>query len=127
MNEATATLSFMKLNKKAINTVFQISALLILIAAVLYQFDAQIASWAMLAGAIGYGVTTVMNRYRGNSLRGKRLFNIQLFSVILIAVSTYLMFARITGWVITLLIAAILTLYYVFAYSRIDKQKKEEE
>lgn len=127
MNEATATLSFMKLNKKAINTVFQISALLILIAAILYQFDAQIASWAMLAGAIGYGVTTVMNRYRGNSLRGKRLFNIQLFSVILIAVSTYLMFARITGWVITLLIAAILTLYYVFAYSRIDKQKKEEE
>lgn len=127
MNEATATLSFMKLNKKAINTVFQISALLILIAAVLYQFDAQIASWAMLAGAIGYGVTTIMNRYRGNSLRGKRLFNIELFSVILIAVSTYLMFARITGWVITLLIAAILTLYYVFAYSRIDKQKKEEE
>lgn len=127
MNEATATLSFMKLNKKAINTVFQISALLILIAAILYQFDAQIASWAMLAGAIGYGVTTIMNRYRGNSLRGKRLFNIQLFSVILIAVSTYLMFARITGWVITLLIAAILTLYYVFAYSRIDKQKKEEE
>lgn len=115
----------MKLSQKAKTSIFQVSALLILFAAILYEFNSNIAKYAMIIGALGYIVSTFINRYKGENLRGKRLFNIQLLASVAMAVSAYLMFVNINGWVVTLLIAAILTLYFTWAYSLIEKEDKD--
>ena len=110
------------LNNKIKTLLFQFSAILILFAAIYYQFDPSNARWVMIVGAIGYTLTCLTNRYEGGNVKGKRLFSKQLFSVILIAISAYLMFVGLKGWIVTLLFAAILMLYYVFTMSKIEKE-----
>ena len=51
-----------------------------------------------------------------------------VFAALLMCVSAYLMFVNITGWVVTILIAAILTLYGTIAMSmEYKKEQKDEE
>lgn len=106
---------------------YKISAVLILVAAILFLFFPDIAPYVMIAGVAGFGAVTFTTPYLGESIRGKRLFNMQIFSVILMAVSTYLMFIKINEWVIPMLIAAILLLYSSMLLPRIYEQEKEEE
>jgi phosphatidylserine synthase len=115
----------MKQNPKLKNTLFQISAILILVAAVVYYFRPEIAGYVMIAGAIGYTAITFTSPYPGKSFRGKRLFNIRVLATLLMCVSAYLMFIDMNGWVVTLLIAAILTLYSTIAMS-IEYRKEQE-
>lgn len=117
----------MKLNQKLKTIIFQISAIVILAAAVIHNFDTTIAKYMLIAGAVGFGATTFTTPYPGKSLRGKRLFNIQIFSVLLICVSAYLMFVDMSGWVITLLISALLTLYCAIALPIAYKKEQEGE
>ncbi|EGK02499.1 MULTISPECIES: hypothetical protein [Dysgonomonas] len=116
----------MKINPKLKNSIFQISALLILLAAIIYYFDPAIAKYVMVVGVIGFAATTVITPYPGKSLRGKRLFNIQIFAVLLMIASTVLLFMNINGWVVTLLIAALLTLYAAIAMSMAHKKEQED-
>ncbi len=115
----------MKQNSKLKNTIFQLSAILILIAAVAYYFYPGIAAYIMIAGAAGYTAITFTTPYPGKSFRGKRLFNMQVLACLLICVSAYLMFIDMNGWVVTLLIAAVFTLYSTIAMSM--EYKKEQE
>ncbi|MDR2948489.1 MAG: hypothetical protein ACK5KL_04590 [Dysgonomonas sp.] len=117
----------MKQNTKLKNIIFQISAILILIAAATYFFRPDIAKFVMVAGVSGYAAITFTTPYPGKSLRGKRLFNIQILSVLLMCVSTYLMFIDMSGWVVTLLIAAVLTLYCSVALPMAYKKEQEED
>lgn len=116
----------MKLNPQIKNTIFRISAILILIAAIIYYFDPNISKYVMLVGVAGFGATTFTTPYPGKSLRGKRLFNIQIFAVLLMAVATFLMFANIDAWVVALLVSAILTLYSSIILSITYKKEQEE-
>jgi len=102
-------------------TIFQISAMLILFAAVLYLFRPEIARYVMIVGVLGYTVTTFLSRYKGKSLRAKRLFNIQVFAVLMMIAATYLMFVYINEWVVLLLISGILTLYCSIMLPRATK------
>ncbi|MBK5719667.1 hypothetical protein JGH11_02150 [Dysgonomonas sp. Marseille-P4677] len=117
----------MKKSHKLKNTFFQISAILILLAAIVYYFDTTIAKYIMVVGVAGFAATTFTTPYPGKSLRGKRLFNIQIFAVLLMAVSSFLMFKNMSEWVVTLLIAAILTLYATVALSMAYKKEQEEK
>ncbi|NDV94556.1 hypothetical protein D0T84_06420 [Dysgonomonas sp. 521] len=117
----------MKQNTKLKNIIFQISAILILLAAIVYYFRPDVAKYIIIAGVIGYTVISFTTPYPGKSLRGKRLFNIQIIAVLLMCVSAYLMFVDISGWVVTLLIAAILTLYSTVAISMEYKKEQEQE
>lgn len=117
----------MKLSPKIKNIFFQISAILILIAAVVFNFEPAIAKYIMVAGVAGFGATIFTTPYPGKSLRGKRLFNIQVLAVILMAVATYLMFIAMNGWVVLLLISALLTLYCSVMLPRIYKEEQEED
>ncbi|NDV78009.1 hypothetical protein [Dysgonomonas sp. 511] len=98
-------------NQKTKNIFFQISAIVILLAAIVYYFEAGIAKYMMIAGVAGFTAVVFTSPYRGKSLRAKRLFNIQIFAVLLMAVSAYLMFVDINFWPVILLVSAILTLY----------------
>lgn len=117
----------MKINPKAKNIFFQISAILILLSAIAYPFVPMVAKYAMIIGAAGFAATTFTNKYPGKSLRGKRIFNIQVFAAILMAVSAYLMFVDMKEWVVTLLVAALLTLYSTIVLSMTCKKELEEK
>lgn len=115
----------MKLNPKVKNLFFQIAAILILVAAVTFSFEPTVAKYLMIVGVAGFGATIFTSPYPGKSLRGKRLFNIQVLAVILMVVSTYLMFVDMNGWVVLLLISALLTLYCSIMLPRIYKEEEE--
>lgn len=117
--------SKMKINPKLKNTIFQLSAFTILLAAIIHYFNPTVAKYAIIAGAIGFAYTTFTTPYPGKSLRGKRLFNMQVVAVLLMCVSAFLMFMDMGGWVVTLLIAAILTLYSAIILPM--EYKKEQE
>ena len=112
-------------NLKIKTVIYQLSALLIVMAAIIHSFDALVGKYCMILGTVGYAVTTFLTPYPGKSLKGKRLFNIQILAVLLMAVSAYLMYIDYSAWVITLFIAAIFTLYCAIVLPRV--YKKEEE
>lgn len=117
----------MKINPKIKNIVFQLSAILILVAAIAYNFDVTLAKYTMIVGVVGFALTTFTTPYPGKSLRGKRLFNIQIFAVILMAVATYLMYIDYNGWVVLLLVAALQTLYCAVILPRIYDKEKDDK
>lgn len=117
----------MNINPKVKNIIFQISALLIIFAAILYSFSVEMAKYAMIVGVVGFGASVFTTKYPGKSLRGKRLYNIQVFAVLFMAVSAYLMFVNMHEWVVTLLIAAVLTLYCSIMLPRAYEQENKDE
>lgn len=117
----------MKISPQIKDTVFKLSAILILIAAVVHTFDTQIAKYAMIIGVAGFAITTFATPYPGKSIRGKRLFNIQILAVLLMAISAYLMYIDYKGWIVLLFIAALQTLYCAIVLPRVYKKEQEGE
>lgn len=115
-----------KINAKAKNIIYQLSAVLIVVAAMMHYFDTTIAKYLMIVGVAGFGIMTFLTPYPGKNIRGKRLFNIQIFAVILMAVSAYLMYIDYNGWVVLLFISALLTLYATIILDKVYKKEKEE-
>lgn len=113
------------MNTKTKELIYQISAVTILFAAVFYLFQPDISRFVMIAGVVGFIYSTFTNRYQGNSLRGKRLFNMQVFAVVIMAAAAYLMYVYIKEWVVLMLISGILILYSSIMLSYIDKKEKE--
>lgn len=108
--------------------IFKLSALLILAAAISYLFNPVVAAYIMAVGVTGFAAITFTTPYPGKSLRGKRLFSIQIFGIVFMAIGTYLMFAQKNEWVISMLVAAFLLLYTTFMLSReYEKEKKGKE
>lgn len=113
----------MKQNSTIKNIIFQISAILILLSAVVYYFDPEIAKYTMIIGVIGFGGITFTTPYPGKSLKGKRLFNVQVIAAILMIVAAYLMYVNMKEWVVIMLVAAFQTLYCAVMLPRIYKQE----
>lgn len=108
------------------NFIFKASAILILISALTNLFNPTVASYTMIVGVFFYTLTTFMTPYPGKSFRGKRLYNIQIFGVIFMIVSAYLMFVGRNEWVVTMLVAAVLTLYTSYLLPKVYSKEKED-
>lgn len=117
----------MKLSPQIRDIIFQISALLILFSAIMYSFSFDIARYVMMAGVIGYAGVVLTGKYPGKSINGKRMYNLQVFGVLFMVVSSYLMFVGRHEWVITLLIAAVFTLYTAIMLPKIYKKEQDEK
>ncbi len=91
--------------------IFQISGILILISAILYLFSPDIAPWIMSVSVLTFSLITITSPYPGKSIRGKRLFNFQVFSCLLMIASTYLMFKQRPEWPLVMIIGALFMLY----------------
>ncbi|NDV69774.1 hypothetical protein [Dysgonomonas sp. 25] len=117
----------MNLSPQIRNIIFQVSALLILFSAILYSFSFDIARYLIIAGVIGYAGTVFTGKYPGKSIQGKRLYNIQVFGVLFMVASSYLMFVGRHEWVITLLIGALFILYTSIALPRAYKKEQDEK
>lgn len=103
--------------------IFQISGILILFSAILYMFSPDIAPWIMSVSVLIFSLITMKNPYPGKSIRGKRLFNFQIFSCLLMIASTYLMFKHRNEWPLVMIIGALFMLYAVIAIPKeLDKE-----
>ncbi|MFA5651246.1 MAG: hypothetical protein WC914_08935, partial [Proteiniphilum sp.] len=65
-----------------------------------------------------FSALTVATPYPGKSIRGKRLFNFQLFACLLMIVSTYLMFRNRNEWALFMIVGALLLLYSAIMISK---------
>ncbi len=92
-------------------TIYQISGILILISAVLYLFTPSVAPWIMAVSVLAFSAVTALSPYPGKSIRGKRLFNFQVVSCVLMIVATYLMFRNNNLWALLMIIGAVFLLY----------------
>lgn len=108
------------------DVLFQISGILILLSAALYLFLPAVATWVMAFSVAVFSVITITNPYPGKSIRGKRLFNFQLFACILMIVATYLMFKHRNEWVLAMITSAIFLLYATIMIPReLEKEKNK--
>lgn len=106
--------------------IYKTSAVLILAAAVLYLFFPYIASWVMAVGVVVFSITTAMSPYPGDSVRGKRLHNFQLFSCMLMFVGVYFMFVNNNAWALAMLIAALFLIYSsLFIHNEYEKEQRK--
>ena len=108
------------------DVLFRVSGILILLSAALYLFIPAVAPWVMAFSVAIFSAITLTNPYPGKSIRGKRLFNFQLFSCILMIVATYLMFRERNEWVLAMIISAIFLLYATVMIPReLEKEKNK--
>ena len=112
----------MKYNIKEI--LYKASAILILIFTVVYSFQPTIAVWGMVVGVSLFSAITVTNPYPGKSIRGKRLFNFQVFACVLMVVAKFLMYKQRNEWPVLLLISAIFLFYSSIVLNKeLEKEK----
>ncbi|MFA7492287.1 MAG: hypothetical protein WCZ43_02075 [Proteiniphilum sp.] len=108
------------------DVLFRISAVLILLSAALYLFMPAVAPWLMAFSVVVFTALTFTTPYPGKSIRGKRLFNFQLFSCISMIVATYLMFRERNEWVLAMIIAALFLFYASVMIPReLEKEKNK--
>lgn len=106
------------------DVLFRISGMLILISTALYLFIPAVAPWLMAFSVGAFSAIILSNPYPGKSIRGKRLFNFQIFACILMIVATYLMFRQRNEWVLAMAIGAVFLLYAVLMIPReLEKEK----
>ena len=115
----------MKYNIKSL--LYKVSAILILVFTVLYSFQPTIAVWGMVVGVSLFSAITMTNPYPGKSVRGKRLFNFQVFACVLMVVATFLMYKGRNEWPVLLLISAIFLFYSSFVLQKeLDKENRDD-
>ena len=109
------------------NYLLQIAGVSILLSALLYLFTPDVAPWIMAIAVALFSIITVTTPYPGKSIRGKRLFNIQLFSCLFMITATYLMFRSRNEWVLMMVIGAVLQLYAAIVIPKELKNEKDKE
>ncbi len=89
------------------------------------MFYPVIAPWIMAFSVALFSVITVTSPYPGKSIRGKRLFNLQILSCLLMIVASYLMFKNRSEWVLIMVAGAVFLLYSSFVLPReLEKENK---
>ncbi len=105
----------------------RIAAFIILLSAILYMVVPLVAPWIMAFSVALFSVLTVSSPYPGKSIRGKRLFLIQIFSSLLMIASTYLMFKQRNEWALVMLCGALFMLYAAVMMPRELLRETENE
>lgn len=99
------------MSDKTKNIIYQLSASIVLLSAVLFSFSKEVAPYGLAVGSIGLIITTIMKRYTGGNVRGRRLANMQVLGAVSMFASAVFMYFQLSYWVPFLLIGAVLTLY----------------
>lgn len=106
---------------------FRISGVLILLSAVMYLFLPHAAAWLMALSVAVFSVITLTTPYPGKSIRGKRLFNFQVFSCVAMIIATYLMFKERNEWGLAMIVGAVFLLYASVMIPReLENEKKKQ-
>ncbi len=97
---------------------FYISAIVLLISAVLYLTGWSIIPYIYAVATAGVAICYLTSPYMGENKRLKRLNIQEAIAAILLPVSSYFMFEKKNEWFLFLAVSAILQLYVVFVKDR---------
>ncbi len=93
-------------------TLFQLSALLVVIGAALPIFVQETwVPYVFAVGAAGMSITRLITPYRGKNFRLRRLVMMELLATLMLLFASYLMFRGGNDWIVLLTISAFLQLY----------------
>lgn len=112
--------------RRAKETIYLISAVLILVSAVLYLMIPSVAPWIMALSVAAFSTITALSPYPGKSIRGKRLFNFQVLSSVLMVVATFLMFRNNNLWALVMLLGAVFLLYSAIMTPKVFEKEKSD-
>ena len=106
------------MNDRFKNYLYYISAVLLLLSAILYLTHWSFVPYVYAGASAGIVLAYFMTPYKGNNLRLKRLHAMEIAAGLLLLVSAYFMFKNKNDWFVCLTISAVLQLYAVFAKER---------
>ncbi len=110
--------------RKSKELLYKVSAVLILLSAVLYIEVPTVASWIMIVSVVVFSIITMKSPYSGQSIRGKRLFGMQIISCFIMLAASYLMYLGDNLWALAMLIATVILFYTsIFIPKELEKEK----
>ncbi len=114
------------MNQKTRETIFLISAIAVIIGAILplLAINTLWGSYLFAIGAAGIAIARLTYRYKGKNFRLKRLHHIETFASLFLLVASYFMFDGNRDWVMFLMVFALLQLYTSIVIPR--EEKKED-
>jgi len=122
------------MNKKLLNIVFTVGAILVLISSILVMENVVWGKYAFASGVALFFFSRLKMAYSGNDFRLKRLNRLYFFSSLALVVTSCLQFRENGGWIVLLLIVAILEFYislrvgmYEKSIAEAEKKKESEE
>jgi len=122
------------MNKKLLNIVFTVGAILVLISSVLVMEHVVWGEYAFASGVALFFFSRLKMAYSGNDFRLKRLNRLYFLSSLALVVASCLQFRGNGGWIVLLLIVAILEFYislrvgmYEKSIAEAEKKKDSEE
>ena len=118
------------MNKKFLNTVFTIGAILVLISSVLVMEHVFWGKYCFAVGVALFMISRSRMTYTGKDFRMKRLNRLYFLSSMFLAVAAYLQFQNNNSWIVLLLIVAIIEFYTSMRFTFYEKenaQAKESE
>ncbi|MBQ8423786.1 MAG: hypothetical protein IJY36_05960 [Coprobacter sp.] len=94
------------------NTLFQCSAIAVVLGAAAYTFVPHLPAYLLAAGAVGMFVARVTRKYRGDNVRLRRLYRQELFSSVIFLAAAALMYWRGgVDWVVLFIMGTVLQIY----------------
>lgn len=116
----------LRISEKAKTYLYQFCAVIVLLSAVFFSYNPNIAPYTLGVGALGVTIATLMRPYPGKNVRGKRLFNMQVLGALFMFSAAVFMYFHLSYWVLCLLIGAVLTLYPAIMIPRALKEEEKE-
>lgn len=115
------------MKKNIADTLFQCSAVAVLLGAAAYTFVPHLPAYFLAAGALGMFFTRLTRRYKGSNVRLRRLCRQELFSALIFLVAAVMMFWRGgVDWVVLFIVATILQVYTAILIPREEAKEKTE-
>lgn len=102
------------MNPQFRTTLYNFSAILVLISTALYLTNWIYAPYLYALGTAGVAVTYLTMPYKQLDFRRRRLHRMNVFSGILMILSSAFMFKHRTEWILCLSVAAMLQVYTAF-------------
>lgn len=109
------------MNNKLLNTVFAIGAILVLISSVLVMENVAWGKYAFATGVALFFFSRLKMTYVGSDFRLKRLNRLYFMSSLSLVIASLLQFRGNGGWIVLLLIVAILEFYTSMRVSVYEK------
>lgn len=106
---------------------FNIAAILVLLGAILYLGNKEVAPYIFAVGAAGISVCYLTLPVKELNFRQKRLHRFNVFAGLLMICASGLMFDGRKEWIICLCIAAILQIYTAFVPGHKDGNQNESK
>jgi hypothetical protein len=112
------------MNRKFKDFLFYICSIFLLFSAIFYTTEWNFIPYIYAVAGAGVAVLFLINPYKGDNIRLKRLNIQQSIAALLLPVSSYFMFNKMNEWIVCLLVSAILQVYVIFIRDYEEKKKQ---